>query len=80
MVMTVYNPNFTEFVAGFQRMAESGVSLFNDVIQQEALARKFDILELRNLFTSKADYANLIEPSMIGGAKLANAMAEWVQN
>jgi len=80
MVMTVYNPNFTEFGACFQRMAESGVSLFNDVIQQEALARTFDILELRRLFTHKADYANPIEPSMLGGAKLANAMAEWVEN
>jgi lysophospholipase L1-like esterase len=80
MAMTIYNPNFSDYGVEFQRMAESGVSTFNDVIQQEALARAFDVLELRSLFTDKADYANPIEPSMIGGAKLANAMAEWVEN
>jgi lysophospholipase L1-like esterase len=80
MVMTVYNPNFAAYGDDLQRMAESGVSTFNDVIQQEAHARAFHILELRTLFTDTADYANPIEPSAIGGAKLANAMAEWVEN
>jgi len=80
LVLTVYNPNFAEYGEAFQRMAESGVSIFNDVIQQEAHARAFNILELRSLFTDMADYANPIEPSMIGGAKLASAMAEWVEN
>lgn len=81
LVLTVYNPCF----AGFgmeqedQRAAEAGLSLVNDVIQQEARARSFDVLEIRTLFCDAADYANPIEPSAIGGAKLAEAMGKWVK-
>jgi len=32
------------------------------------------VLELRDIFTSPADYANPIEPSVHGGAKLAQAI------
>jgi len=80
MVMTVYNPCFDGYGmdAGYQQAAESAVSLFDDVIQQEAHRRSFEVLELRTLFTERADYANPIEPSAIGGAKLAKAMKAWV--
>jgi hypothetical protein len=56
----------------------SAVSIINDVIQQEASRCSFDILELRTLVTDKADYANPIEPSAIGGAKLAKRISDWV--
>ena len=80
LVMTVYNPCFDGHgvETTYQQAAESAVSIFNDVTQQEAHRRSFDVLELRNLFTDRADYANPIEPSAIGGAKLARAMSEWV--
>jgi hypothetical protein len=64
--------------SSYQQAAESAVSIINDVIQQEARRHTFDILELRTLFTDKADYANPIEPSAIGGAKLAKRMSDWV--
>jgi NADH pyrophosphatase NudC (nudix superfamily) len=80
-VLTVYNPCF--FAHGFddayQQAAESAVSIIDDVIQQEARRRSFEILELRELFSDPADYANPIEPSAIGGAKLAQRMSEWVR-
>ena len=63
------------FDAAYQQAAESAVSIINDVIQQEASRRSFEILELRTLFDDRADYANPIEPSAIGGAKLAKCMS-----
>jgi lysophospholipase L1-like esterase len=82
LVLTVYNPRFHGhgFDAAYQQAAESAVSIINDVIQQEGRRRSFDILELRTLFHDPADYANPIEPSAIGGAKLAKCMSDWVGN
>jgi lysophospholipase L1-like esterase len=82
LVLTVYNPCFHGhgFEAAYQQAAESAVSIINDVIQQEGRRRSFDVLELRTLFNDQADYANPIEPSAIGGAKLAKCMSDWVGN
>jgi lysophospholipase L1-like esterase len=81
LVLTVYDPCFHAhgFDAGYQQAAEGAISIINDVIQQEARCRSFDVLELRALFHDQADYANPIEPSAIGGAKLAKCMSEWVR-
>ena len=80
LVLTVYNPCFDGhgMDTSYQQAAESAVSIFDDVIQQEAHHRSFDVLELRTLFSDRADYANPIEPSAVGGAKLAKAMSAWV--
>jgi hypothetical protein len=80
LVLTVYNPCFQGrgFDAAYQQAAESAVSIINDVIQQEGRRRSFDVLELRRLFNDEADYANPIEPSAIGEAKLAKCMSDWV--
>jgi hypothetical protein len=81
MVLTVYNPCFDGhgMDATYQRAAESAISIFNDVIQREAHCRSFTVLELRTLFIDHTDYANPIEPSAIGGSKLAKAMNAWVR-
>lgn len=81
LVLTVYNPCFHAhgYHPEYQQAAESAVSIINDVIQQEARRRSFDVLELRELFQDRSDYANPIEPSAIGGAKLAQRMSEWVR-
>jgi GDSL-like Lipase/Acylhydrolase family len=80
LVLTVYNPCFHGhgFDTAYQQAAESAVSIINDVIQQEGRHRSFDILELRNLFNGQEDYANPIELSAVGGAKLAKCMSDWV--
>jgi lysophospholipase L1-like esterase len=82
LVLTVYDPCFHwhGFDEAYQQAAESAVSVFDDVIQQEAHRRAFDVLELRDLFHDEADYANPIEPSAIGGAKLAKRMRDWVES
>jgi lysophospholipase L1-like esterase len=81
VVLTVYNPCFDGHAmdVSYQQAAETAIAIFNDVIQQEAHRRSFDVLDLRTLFTDRADYANPIEPSAIGGAKLAKAMEGWVK-
>jgi hypothetical protein len=80
-VLTVYDPCFHAhgFDAAYQQAAESAMSIINDVIQQEARRRSFEVLELRALFNDQVDYANPIEPSAIGGAKLAKSMSDWVR-
>ncbi len=80
LVLTIYNPGFaaTGMDMDDQKAAESGLSIFNDVIQQEALKHRCDILELRELFIDYDDYANPIEPSAKGGAKIAERIKDWV--
>lgn len=81
LAMTVYNPCFLGcgMAAEDQQAAESALSIYNDVIQQEARARSFDVLEIRAIFADEADYANPIEPSANGGAKLAAAVNAWLR-
>lgn len=80
VVMTIYNPKFSAHGMDIEDelAAESALSIFNDVIQQAALSNKCDVLDIRPLFTEGADFANPIEPSAIGGEKLAKAIAEKV--
>ncbi len=82
LVLTIYNPSFAAHGVEEedQKAAESALSIFNDVIQQEAQRHGCDILELRTLFDHASDYANPIEPSAIGGAKLANAIRNWAMS
>jgi len=74
-VCTVYNGNLG---GAMQRPATAAISMFNDTISRAARERGWPVLELRDLFTDAADYANPIEPSVRGGAKLARAIAEQV--
>ena len=55
------------------------VSTFNDTVYKTASMYNADVLELRHIFTSSEDYANPIEPSHIGGEKLAQAITDWIQ-
>ena len=56
------------------------LSLFNDNVYKTHKTFKTEILELRNIFVSPEDYANPIEPSHIGGGKLAKAIQKWVND
>jgi len=74
---TIYKPNFQ--LAEQQTVATSALTFWNDVIIQTAITYKLPIIELRQIFTSPADYANSIEPSAIGADKLSNWIIEVVQ-
>ena len=74
-ICTIYGGNFAETY--MRQLAEIGTSVFNDVITYEASARKLSLIDLRVIFTKDEDYANPIEPSAIGGEKLARAINQW---
>ena len=81
LVMTIYNPSFQRdpAMAHLQRSCEMVVGMFNDIIQRLTRQHDKDLLELRDIFVEESDYANPIEPSHIGGGKLADAIIEWVE-
>ena len=54
------------------------LSLFNDSIYKTHNKFRTEVLELRNIFIEKEDYANPIEPSHQGGEKLAEKLVGWV--
>ena len=56
------------------------VSSFNDIVYKTGQKYNADVLELREIFISAEDYANPIEPSHIGGEKLAKSILEWVNH
>jgi hypothetical protein len=69
---TIYNGNFPD--ADFQRLASTALTVFNDVILRVAFERALTVIELRLVCNEPADYANPIEPSSHGGAKIARAI------
>jgi lysophospholipase L1-like esterase len=73
VVCTIYNGNFPD--PEFQRIAATALCVFNDVILRIALEHGFEIIDLRLVCSKPEDYANPIEPSSRGGAKIAQAIA-----
>lgn len=86
VVCTVYYPNFLGAdgrlgwggVAGWcrplllQMVACIGVFFINLVIRSEARRRRVPIIDLAWIFNRDQDYANPIEPSVLGGDKISN--------
>jgi hypothetical protein len=52
--------------------------VFNDIITREAFARGLPLIDLRLIVDDDADYANDVEPSSIGGGKIARVIASLV--
>lgn len=57
------------------RIIKAALSLFNDRITRAAFARGLPLVDLRLICDEEGDYANPIEPSVQGGAKMAAAIA-----
>ena len=72
-VCTIYYPRYPEPVR--QRLAVQALAVPNDVILRHAFARGLPVLDLRLICDRDEDYANPIEPSSVGGAKIADAIA-----
>jgi hypothetical protein len=72
IVCTIYHGSFPD--PRFQRVASSGLTAFNDVIIRTAIDRRLRVIDLRAVCTSREDYANPIEPSSVGGEKIAHAI------
>jgi hypothetical protein len=69
IICTIYNGNFAD--VHFQRIASTGLSIFNDVIVRVGFEHHLPIVDLRLVCTEPDDYANSIEPSSAGGEKIA---------
>jgi hypothetical protein len=76
VLCTIYNGHFAD--VAFQRVATTFVALFDDAILRTAASRALPVIDLRAVCAQPADYANPIEPSSAGGAKIARALAAVV--
>jgi hypothetical protein len=74
-VCTIYDPRFTDMLQ--RRIGATALAILNDAITREAFARDVGLIDLRVLCDSDEDFANPIEPSVQGGAKIAGAMRNW---
>lgn len=72
VLCTIYDGNFPD--PRYQRMVRMALTHFNDVIIRVAMGHGLRIIDLRTVCKSPEDYANPIEPSSIGGAKIAEAI------
>jgi lysophospholipase L1-like esterase len=75
-VCTIYEARYRD--PDTHRIAATGLTVFNDIITREAFARSLPLIDLRLIVTEDADYANDVEPSSKGGAKIARAIADLV--
>jgi len=75
-VCTIYNGCFED--RDFQRIASTTVTVFNDAIIRVAIEHAIPVIDLRSVCVDAEDYANPIEPSSIGGAKIARVIVGLV--
>ncbi len=72
-VCTIYDARYPE--PQRQRLVVTALTVFNDYITREAFSRGLPLIDLRLICDQADDYANPIEPSVRGGAKIAAAIA-----
>jgi hypothetical protein len=71
-VCTIYDARFPNPLR--RRLAATGLTIFNDCITREAFSRALPLIDLRLICNEDEDFANPIEPSVRGGAKIAAAV------
>ena len=76
VVCTIYNGNFPD--PDYRERVVVALTAFNDAIVRTACAHGLDVIDLRAVCDLPQDYANPIEPSSVGGAKIARAIARVV--
>ena len=72
MICTVYNGRFPD--PEYQRLISTALMVFNDVILRVGIEMNLTVLDLRLICSADEDYANPIEPSSIGGARIARSI------
>lgn len=82
LLCTVYEGDLESdlLLAKYDKAGQIMLKMHNDTVYYLASKFEVDVLELRNIFTYKEDYANPIEPSHIGGEKLARAIIQWMKS
>jgi hypothetical protein len=73
VICTIYDS-----IPGLQTAELTALSLFNEVILRAAFQAGVPVIDLRLLCDQPGDYSHLspIEPSVVGGAKIARVIAE----
>jgi len=69
---TIYNGCFAD--PSFQRTVTMALTIFNDAILRVGFELRLPMIDLRFVCSCPADLANPIEPSSIGGARIARAL------
>ena len=75
-VCTIYNGRFDD--QSFQRLASTTLTVFNDAIIRVAIEHALPVIDLRLVCDFAEDYVNQIEPSSVGGAKIARVIVGLV--
>ena len=75
-VCTIYNGCFPD--KRYQRIASVALTIFNDTILRVAIEHRLPVIDLRLICNELRDYANPIEPSSVGGEKIARVIATLV--
>ena len=57
-----------------QQMAMAAETIYNDIIMHEVFIRNLPLIDLRILCNEDEDFANPIEPSSVGGMKIAKTI------
>jgi len=74
-VCTIYEARFPDPIT--RRLAATALTALNDAFTREAFAHNIDCIDLRILCDDDRDFANPIEPSVHGGAKIAGAILKF---
>jgi hypothetical protein len=75
-ICTIYNGCFPD--PQYQRIISTALAVFNDAILRVAIERSLRVIDLRAVCANPEDYANPIEPSSVGGEKIARIVAALV--
>jgi hypothetical protein len=73
---TIYNGHF--LYPDLQRKISVALTIFNDVILRVGIEFGLAMIDLRLVCSSPTDYANSIEPSFAGGAKIARVIVNLI--
>jgi GDSL-like Lipase/Acylhydrolase family len=72
---TIYEPRFPD--SKRRRAAATALSVLNDVITRQAVESGVSLIDLRVICDRDEDFANAIEPSSVGGGKIAKAITRF---
>jgi hypothetical protein len=77
-VCTIYNGNFPD--AAYQLRVRTAIAVFDDAILRVAADYGLPVIDLRAVCSSPEHFANPIEPSTLGGSRIAQSIVEKLQN
>jgi lysophospholipase L1-like esterase len=75
-VCTIYDARFPE--PDLRKRASVALTMINDCITREVFSHAITLIDLRLICDRDEDFANPIEPSVAGGAKIAGAITRFV--